>query len=83
MKNEKKERIWRKTGFIILFIYINLVLWGQYSLLDSIFPSLGIFALNILLSAFLSWKAVTWVGNIKIGVSDEVYDVKNERKLFL
>lgn len=84
-KKDKKyiyDILKKKIAFWILFIYILFVLWGQYALMDTIFPSLPIFIFGILIAYFISKKTFGLIEHIRVEYSNEVYEKKIYTKKF-
>lgn len=65
-----KDNIFKKIGAAIIFIYLLFVLWGQYALIDTLFPPIPI-ALGMVFFAYIITKiAVRYIGKVTVKSED-------------
>jgi hypothetical protein len=79
-KTKEKNTAWGKLAFAVTYIYILFVLWGQYALLDSIFPQFLVFIGMLALAAVLTTFLLRWCSKWHIDTADKMPEKKEIKK---
>ncbi|MBO5509211.1 MAG: hypothetical protein J5962_01995, partial [Lachnospiraceae bacterium] len=83
LKREKDTKVNRysRISSVVIFVYVLFVLWGQYAMLDTIFPPLPI-AVAIIAAAYVLTKiCIRWIGGFTLEGDCGVPDIKEIKKI--
>lgn len=83
LKREKDTKVNRysRISSVVIFVYVLFVLWGQYAMLDTIFPPLPIAAAIIAMAYVLTKICIRWMGGFTLEGDCGVPDIKEIKKI--